>query len=217
MASIANLVSLSHEVSTEHKDAPVNPIQGPSKPKASTTKPPKTADFTSFKVPKAPPPPQTAALMNKKLKYEREDDQNEQRQNLASKIDDYFSDDILSEILMAANIKQPEPNTKLAELEIIYARIKKAFKRGSKGAFVESTFMNTLRWGETFCVNFLGNQKMAGSAERILSQLPSDVQRDLRIVAVELPDYLIPSAPINLALNIFSAFGREISNVNPSE
>lgn len=218
-SSSSNILSLSHAVSTDSPDAPVNPIQTPKKPKESTKKsaPP---EFSTYKIPSSlsksstPPPPQTAALLNKKLKFEREDEENDRYVKLSTKINDYLEDDLLGGFLSDKGFKKPEANVKLPELEVMYKNIKNSFKKGSKAALVETTFRKALETMEGLACQFTHNPSMQGASQRIIDRMGMPLKMNLRVVAIELDDSFVPGPVATLALSLVGEMATEFSKCN---
>lgn len=215
MTTPAQLLEMSHNVSCQSPDAPQNPIQAPKKSSTTTTttKTSKnnTPDVSSFKLPKPPaPPPPSAALLNKKMKYEREDEQNEQRVKLYNKIIDYLEDDIIGPLLK--DISRPEPTTKLSELQIIEEALYKKLNRGRKTAMVENAFSGGLCAMEGVFVNFFQKPHMVGCSKRIIERAGPDLQKDLRMIALELDDDWVPGPKLNLLMSVFREIQTEFSN-----
>lgn len=193
----------------------MNPIQVPKKPAATqtTTKQNKQniPDVSSFKFPKQQAaPPQTAALLNKKMKYDREDEQNEQRVKLYNKIIDYLEDDIVGPLLK--DITRPETTTKLTDLQIIEEAMYKKLNRGRKTAMVETAFSGGLGAMENVFVNFFQKPNMIGCSKRIIERAGPSLQKDLRMIALELDDDWVPGPKVNILMSVFQELQREFSN-----
>lgn len=197
-------------MSTDSAEAPNNPINTPSTKKVSLNKTTKATgpEFSNFKIPAPPKTP--AGTINSKVKYQREDEQDEERVKLASKINEYLEDDLLGP-KFEGKIKKPNPEAKVAELRIIKANIEAILKKGRKSDFVEGAFKSALMATEQMCVQFLNRPTMVGAADRIVQRMGPNLQADLRILSIELDDTYIPGPLVTLGMTILSEFNREIS------
>lgn len=151
--------------------------------------------------------------MNKKLKFDREDEQNNQRVKKYNKIIEYLEDDLLGPGL--SDITRPNPETKLPELEMIEQQIYKKLKRGRKAQMVQNGFEGALKIIEGFLVQLFDAKHMINASDRIVARMGEGLQKDLRMVSIELSDDWVPGPFVNIGLSLFGEFQREFSNCGP--